>query len=127
MGTRTVQGTAAAGYVADIVPDVVAALAEGELGAPDDVEGEVDLMLRLVREFWQMEPDQVMRTCSAFSARCMELHIQLTRAEGRHRAWRTIRTQQVDKLHDELKRQYEIASRKVELRRQDLEQLRTAR
>lgn len=128
MTTRTVEGTAEGGYIpdadgVDIVPEVMAALSEQALGSPDAVREEIDLMHRLVRNFWQMEPDAVMRAVSGFSARCAELHKDMVRAEGRDRAWKSIRTQQVDKLHDELERQFKIASRALESRRQDLAHL----
>jgi hypothetical protein len=60
------------------------------------------------------------------TARCTEMCIHLHRLEGR-REWRQIRTQQVERLLTECDRQFKIASREVELRRQDLEVLREAR
>lgn len=113
----------AGGYIDDLVPEVVADLAEGTLISRQHVEDEIDLMFRAVREFWTFQPDQVMRACSAFSARCSELYVHLHRIEGR-REWKQIRTMQVDTLLKELDRQFKIHSRIVELRRQDLEQLR---
>lgn len=128
MTTRTVEGTADSGYIpdadgVDIVPEVMAALAIEALGDPEKVRAELDMMYRLVRNFWQMEPDQVMRAVSGFSARCAEMHKDMIRAEGRERVWKTIRTQDVDKLHLELERQFKIASRALEMRRQDLAHL----
>lgn len=123
MATRQVEGTTAAGYVADVVPEIVADLASEALGSREAVEGEVDLMSRTVREFWSWEPDQVMRTVAAFSARCTELAINLHRVEGRLREWKQVRTKQVEPLLKELERQYTIASRLVEIRRQDLNYL----
>lgn len=124
MTERKVEGTNAAGFVDDLVPDVVAELAGQELGSREQVEAEIDLMLRTVREFWNLEPDQVMRMVSALSARCTELYIHLHRVEGSRREWRQVRTQQVERLLEELDRQYKLASRAVEVRRQDLETLR---
>lgn len=120
MTERSVEGTNAAGFVDDLVPDVVAQLAAGELGTREQVEEEIDLMLRTVREFWSMEPDQVMRMVGALSARCTELYIHLHRVEGSRREWRQVRTQQVDVLLTELDRQHKLASRAIEVRRQDL-------
>lgn len=114
-----VEGTEDGGYVADLVPEVAQDLSWGALVSKQDVEDEIDLMLRTVREFWNMEPDQVMRTASAFSARCTELSIHLFRLEGR-REWKQVRTMQVDKLISELDRQFKLASRLVEVRRQDI-------
>ena len=46
--------------------------------------------------------------------------MHLHRLEGR-REWRQIRTMQVDRVLTELDRQFKIASREVEVRRQDIE------
>jgi len=78
-------------------------------------------MLTGLREAYLLEPDQVMRLCSAFSARCTELYIHLHRVEGRDRQWRQVRTQQVERLLAELDRQFKFSSRLVEVRRQDLD------
>lgn len=115
-----VEGTKDEGFVPDMVPEVAEQLAAGVLVSREHVEAEIDLMLRTVREFWGMEPDQVMRMCSALSARCTELTVHLHRIEGR-REWRQIRTMQVEKLLAELDRQFKTASRLLEVRRQDLE------
>jgi cytosine/adenosine deaminase-related metal-dependent hydrolase len=120
VGTFEVQGTASAGYVDDLVPELAQELAWGALVSREVVEEEIDLMLRTVREFWSMEPDQVMRASSAMSARCTEMGIHLHRLEGR-REWKQVRTMQVERLLTELDRQFKLASRLVELRRQDIE------
>jgi len=82
-------------------------------------------MVEHVRDFWNMEPDQVMRLCAAYTARCTELYIKLHRIEGRERSYKQIRTQHVNPLMAELERQYTSASRMLEVRRQDLETLRS--
>lgn len=115
----------AGGFIDGLVPEVVADLSEGALISRQHVEDEIDLMLRAVREFWSLEPDQVMRACSALSARSSELYVHLHRIEGR-REWKQIRTMQVDTLLKELDRQFKIHSRIVEVRRQDLDLLRGA-
>jgi hypothetical protein len=66
-----------------------------------------------------MEPDQVMHRSSALTARAAELLIQLHRAEGK-REWSRIRTMQIQPLLAELDRQFKIASRLLEVRKQDL-------
>lgn len=116
------EGSEEGGYVADLVPVVAQALASGVLGSRAQVEAEIDVMLRAVREFWQMEPDEVGRLCQAMSARCTELAVHLQRVETQ-REWKRIRTMQIVPLIDEMKRQWAIASRLIELRRQDLELL----
>ena len=121
----TVVGSEVAGYVdgAD-VPDTLAELSREQLGTRAQVEAEIDAMLVTIRDFYRMEPDEVARFCAGFSARATELEVHLHRVEGRHREYKQIRTMQVAKLLAELDRQFKIASRLVELRRQDLEVLR---
>ena len=116
----TVEGTDDAGFVEDLVPDVAVQLAWGQLQSREAVEAEIDTMLTAVRRFWQQEPDQRMRAITAMSARCTELCVHLHRLEGR-REWRQVRTMQVDRLLTELDRQFKIASREIEVRRQDIE------
>lgn len=114
------EGSQEDGFVDDLVPTIAQALASGALVSREQVEAEIDLMLRTVREFWQMEPDEIGRLCQAMSARCTELCVHLHRLETQ-RQWKQIRTQQVERLIEEMKRQWAIASRMVELRRQDIE------
>ena len=93
------------------------------LGTRAEVEAELDLMFDQIRKFWQQEPDQVMRVISALSARASELWVNLHRIEGRDRTYKQIRTLQVTPLIEELDRQFKLASRIVEVRRQDLDLL----
>jgi hypothetical protein len=116
----TNKGTTEGGYVSDMVPDVAEQLAWGVLESREKVEAEIDLILRTMRTFWELEPDQVMRFTGALSARCSELSVHLHRLEGR-RDWKQIRTMQVDKCLAELDRQFKLASRMIEVRRQDIE------
>jgi hypothetical protein len=118
-----VTGTTDVGYVDGLIPDVAAQLSWGALQSREAVEAEIDLMLTAVRGFWEMEPDQRMKMITAMSARCTEMCIHLHRLEGR-RDWRQIRTMQVERLLAELDRQFKIASREIEVRRQDLEMVR---
>lgn len=119
----TVQGTQEGGYVDGLVPEVAAELAWGALVSKQKVEEEIDLMLRTVRGFWELEPDAVAKLIQALSARCTEMCVHLHRLEGR-REWRQVRTQQVERLLAELDRQWKLASRLIEIRRQDLELMR---
>jgi hypothetical protein len=118
-----VSGTDEGGYVPDLIPDVATQLSWGALQSREAVETEIDVMLTSIRGFWSMEPDQRMRLVTAMSARCTEMAIHLHRLEGR-REWRQLRTMQVDKVLAELDRQFKIASREIEVRRQDLEMTR---
>jgi hypothetical protein len=123
MPVYEVEGTQEAGFVDDLVPEVVQELSEGALVDRATVEAEIDLMLRTVRTFWEMEPDQVMRMISAMSARATELAVHLHRVEGK-REWKQIRTLQVNALLAEFDRQFKTHSRMVEVRRQDMELMR---
>lgn len=106
------------------VPEVAALAAAGTLGSRDQIEGELDGILLVIRDFWRMEPDQVMGHCASMTARLTELEVLLHRVEVRDRHYKQIRTMQVQKIVDELERQFKIASRLVEVRRQDMENLR---
>lgn len=114
------EGTTEVGYVDGLVPEVAAELAWGALESKQAVEDEIDLMLRTVRSFWELEPDQVAKLIQAMSARCTEMCVHLHRLEGR-REWRQVRTQQVERLLAELDRQWKLASRLIAVRGQDIE------
>ena len=123
---ETHRGNDDEGHVAGLVPEVASELSWGALGSRELVEEEIDLMLRTLRGFWEMQPDQVFQMSSAMSARCTELCVHLHRLEGK-REWRQVRTQQVERILAELDRQFKLHSRAVEMRRQDLEELRMGR
>lgn len=114
----------AAGVAYASVPEVAALAAAGVLGSRQQIEGELDGILVTIRDFYAMEPDQVMAHCAAMTARLTELEVLLHRVEVRDRQFKQIRTMQVQKITDELDRQFKIASRLVEVRRQDLETMR---
>ena len=116
----TVEGTEEAGFIGGLVPEIAEALAWGQLVSKEAVEAELDLMLRTIRSFWQLEPDQVGLTIQALSARCTELCVHLHRVET-NRHWKQVRTQQVERILAELDRQWKISSRMIEMRRQDLD------
>ena len=115
-----VEGTNEVGHIDHLVPEVAAELAWGVLVSRQAVEDEIDLMLRTVRGFWELEPDAVAKLIQAMSARCTELCVHLHRLEGR-REWRQVRTQQVERLLAELDRQWKLASRLIAVRQQDID------
>lgn len=120
MGYSTVvEGTQSEGYVVDLVPELAQELSWASLVSREVVEEEIDLILRAVREFWNQEPDQVMRSISLLSSRCTEMEVHLHRLEGK-REWKQLRTMQVQKILLELDRQFKISSRMVEIRKQDM-------
>lgn len=98
----------------------LAPLGFGPLGTRSDIEDELDGVMVAVRGFHTREPDQVMREIAAYSARLTELANLLVRVEGTRREYRQLRTLQIERLLNELDRQFKIASRLVEMRRQDL-------
>lgn len=118
-----VEATAAAIAYAT-TPETAYLAAAGTLGSRAQIEGELDGILLTIRDFYSMEPDQAMQHVAAMTARLTELEVLLHRVESRDRAYKQIRTMQVQKILDELDRQFKIASRLIEVRRQDLENLR---
>lgn len=116
-----VEGTDAAGHIDDVVPVAIAQLARGALGSKDEVLAEIDAMTDAIRDFWAQAPDRVMVACAAYSARATEMSVLLHRIEGVDRNFRQVRTLEVRPLIEELERQFRVASRLIEMRRQDIE------
>lgn len=108
------------------VPPAAGQLAQLGRGLPstDGVVAELERIEAAVRGFYSQEPDEVMRATSAYSARLTELANHIVRVEGTQRAYKSLRTMQIDRLLKELQFQFQLHSRMVELRRQDLELLR---
>ena len=96
----------------------------GYLGTRAEIEKELDAIVASIRGFADQMPDQVMRACAAYSARLTELCVLLHRVETQDRQYTRIRTQQVERFLAEIDRQFKIASRLVEVQRQDLDLLR---
>ena len=96
----------------------------GHLGTREDVQAELDGIAAAIRQFHIKHPDQVMRECSAYGARLTELVVLLHRVESSDRQYTRVRTQQVDRFLTEIDKQFKIASRLVEIHRQDLEMAR---
>lgn len=94
------------------------------LGSRQDIERELDGIALAIRAFALKQPDQIMRECAAYSARLTELCVLLSRHEASDRQYLRVRTQQVERYLAELDRQFKIASRLVEVQRQDIELMR---
>lgn len=109
------------GVLAPNVALLMAPLRSGALGTREDIQDELDGMAAAVSTFPRKQPDQVMRECAAYSARLTELCVLLHRVEAADRQYTRVRTQQVERWLAELDRQFKIASRLVEVMRQDLE------
>jgi hypothetical protein len=97
----------------------MAAMRQG-LGTREEIQGELDEIAAAMRGFYLKAPDQVLRECSAYSARLTELYVLLHRAEGLDRQYTRLRTQQVQVFLDEMREQWKTASRLIEVQRQDL-------
>jgi hypothetical protein len=96
----------------------------GFLGTREEIQDELDRMAFAIRSFSLKAPDQVMRECAAYGARLTELAVLLHRVEATDRQYTRVRTQQVERWQNELAQQFKIASRIVEVQRQDLEMIR---
>lgn len=92
-----------------------------ELGSVDSVHGELDEMFGVMKRFSRMEPDEVMLHCSAYSARLSEIRMIIHRIEDVHRHWKAVRTREVDPTIEELKFQFNVASRLLSSRAFDYE------
>lgn len=92
----------------------------GGLGNRQQIEDELDDIAAAMRGFYLKAPDQVLRECSAYSARLTEMAVLLHRVEGLDRQLLRVRTQQVQRYIDELANQHKIASRLIEVQRQDI-------
>lgn len=103
------------------MPMMAAMAPGGYLGTRAEIESELDGISLAIRMFAMKQPDQVMRECSAYSARLTELCVLLHRVEATDRQYTRIRTQQVERFLAELDRQFRVASRLIEVQRQDLE------
>jgi hypothetical protein len=92
----------------------------GALGTREDIEAELDDIIAAIRTFSVKAPDQVLREVAAYSARLTELCVLLHRVESYDRQYTRIRTQQVERFLAELDRQFRVASRLIEVARQDI-------
>lgn len=102
----------------------VLGLAPMGTGFPVDVaaiQSELDGIVATIRMFHVKQPDLVLRMCSAYTARLSELAVLVNRNLGSNRALLKVRTQQIDKVIEELDRQWKTASRLIEVMRQDIQ------
>lgn len=88
-------------------------------GSVESVRAELDSAFADMRRFFQMEPDEVMRACSAHSARLSELRVRIQRIEDFQRQWQPVRVREIEPTLDELRQQYAIASRLQSVRQLD--------
>lgn len=102
-----------------IAPSDAAHPAVSGLAASASIQDELDAMVEDLRNIvWEL-PDEVMRLCQAYMARCTEFYLQLVRETSR--ASKYVRTQELSRVIDLIDFTYKAASRSVEIRRQDVE------
>lgn len=112
-------GQMTTGVLAANVAMLMAPLSYG-LGSKEQIQQELDGIAAAVRTFPMKQPDQVMRECAAYTARLTELEVLLHRVESLDRQYVKIRTMQVDKWLSQLEFQFKVASRLIEVMRQDI-------
>ena len=91
------------------------------LGSIKGVRAEIDQMNESMKGFDEEEPDEIMRMCSSFSARLVEIRRRIFRVEDILTYWKPVRTQEVTPLIEETRFQYEVASRILTQRKFDWE------
>lgn len=108
-------------FAPDRTPHQMAEL-YGGLGSKEDVERELDGIAAAIRSFHGKRAEQVFEECSAYSARLSELYVLLHRMENSPfaREFYRVRTQQVEIFRNELEFQFKLASRRVEIDRQQI-------
>ncbi len=92
----------------------------GALGTKQEIQDELDQMAFAIRAFGMKQPDQVLREVAGYSARLTELAVLLHRVESMDRQYTRVRTQQVERWQKELELQFKVASRLIEVQRQDI-------
>lgn len=88
-------------------------------GSIDSVRQELDDAFADMKEFHNREPDEVMRVAGGHSARLAELRGRIQRVEDRLRQWKPVRTREIEPALEELRNQFEIASRRHAVREFD--------
>lgn len=92
----------------------------------DTVESSIDLVRKEIddafldmREFHNLEPDEVMRMAGGHSARLSFLRVKIMRIEDFKRQWKSVREREIEPAIAELANQYTIASRLHSVRELD--------
>jgi hypothetical protein len=80
-------------------------------GSIDSVRQEIDDVYEDMKTFHNREPDEIMRLCRGHSARLSELRLRCQRVEDTARQWKAIRTREIEPTLDELRDQWQNASR----------------
>lgn len=90
------------------------------LGSIVTVRKEIDDVMADMGDFYRAEPDMVMSAVSAHGARLVEIIVRITRIEVIMREWKPVR-EEAEKVLNELKSQFQVASRQVAIRQMDLQ------
>lgn len=80
---------------------------------------ELDEVIDHAKSFFQLQPDETMRLVLGYSARLSEVRVRVYRVEDRSPLWKLFRTRELETVIDELKRQYDGASRLESVRSLD--------
>ena len=105
-----------------LVPDVASHHYITDLTENSSLEEEIMAMVQTVRSVVDThQPDVVMQTCMSLMARCTELHIQLVRVEKTTDVAKKVRTMQLRPLMENIDFTFKVASRLVEVARQEVE------
>ena len=89
------------------------------LGSIVTVRKEIDDVMADMGDFYRAEPDMVMSAVSAHGARLVEIIVRISRIEVLVREWKPVR-EEAEKVLNELKSQFQVASRQVAIRQMDL-------
>jgi hypothetical protein len=85
------------------------------------LQAELDAMVADLKGVVMEVPDEVLKLCQAYMARCTEIQLFLVRNEGGNRERKFIRTQQLKPVMELIDFTFKAASRTVEIHRQDVE------
>lgn len=90
------------------------------LGSIVTVRKEIDDVMADMGDFYRAEPDVVMSAVSAHGARLVEIIVRIQRIEVTSREWKPVR-EEAEKVLNELKSQFQVASRLIAVRQMDLQ------
>lgn len=85
----------------------------------DEARAEVNDAFEHMRHFKDEEPDAIMRYSGGYSARLSYLRVLCTRIEDFYRPARDLRVRELEPCIEELRNQYQIASRLHSVRELD--------
>lgn len=85
----------------------------------DEARQEVDDAFEDMKTFHNREPDEIMRMAGGHSARLSEIRVRAMRIEDFRREWKSVRTRELEPAIEELRNQYQVASRLHSVRELD--------